>query len=83
MNIISKLNSIFSFKEKKVEGAEVWMVYWYAFEPGYTIKYPTVKRKSKAFLSKDDAEHFVDKLKRCLDILQFSIGIDIEIEKQK
>lgn len=83
MNIISKLNSIFSFKEKKVEGAEVWMVYWYAYSTGCSINYPNVEQKAKAFLSYDEAKLFSENLQKCLDILQFDLSIDIIVKKQE
>lgn len=83
MNIISKLNSIFSFKEMKVEGAEVWMVYWHAYSTGSSIYYPHVEKKAKAFLSYDEAKLFSENLSKCLDILQFDLSIYIRVEKQE
>lgn len=83
MNIISKLNSIFSYNERKVYGAEVWMVYWYAYSNGCSVQYPHVEKKSKAFLNKKDADSFVENLKHSLDVLQFDLDIRIKIEKQK
>lgn len=83
MNIISKLNSIFSYKEKEVEGAEVWMVYWYSYSDGCSLQFPNVKRKSKVFLNYGDAVLFVENMKHSLDVLQFNLNIHIKIEKQK
>lgn len=83
MNIISKLNSIFSYKEKEVEGAEVWMVYWNSYSNGISIEYPKVERKSKAFLREEDAISFAENLKHSLNVLQFNLDIRVKIEKQK
>lgn len=82
MNIISKLNSIFSYKEKEVEGAEVWMVYWNSYSNGVSIDFPNVEIKSKAFLNYEDAVSFIENLKHSLDVLQFNLDIRIKIEKQ-
>lgn len=84
MKIIHKLNSIFSYKEKEVEGAEVWMVYWNTYiRTGLGMRYPEVKRLSKAFLNEEDAIDFEKNLNKSLEILQSNIDIDIKIEKQK
>lgn len=84
MSIIHRLNSIFSYKEKKVDGAEVWMVYWNTYiSNGLGMRYPEVKRLSKAFLNKEDAVEFKNNLEKALEILQSNINIGIEIEKQK
>lgn len=47
------------------------------------MKYPKVKRLSKAFLNKEDAIEFKSNLEKALEILQSNIDIDIKIEKQK
>lgn len=84
MKIIHKLNSIFSYKEKEVEGAEVWMVYWNIYkENGLGMLYPKVKTLSKAFLNEYDAIEFKNNLEKCLEILQFKVDINIKIEKQE
>lgn len=84
MKIIHKLNSIFSYKEKKVEGAEIWMVYWKTYiSNGLGMEYPKVKRLSKAFLKEEDAIDFKSNLETALEVLQSNINIDIKIEKQK
>lgn len=84
MGIVYKLNLLFSFKEKEVDGAEIWMVYWNTYiSNGLGVQYPKVKRLSKAFLNKEDAVEFKSNLEKALEILQSNINIDIEIEKQE
>lgn len=83
MNIIRKLNSIFSFSEKKVDGAEIWVVSWTAYSSGIFADYPFRTQKYKAFLNEEEAIKFKDNLKQCLKILQFDLSIGISIEKQK
>lgn len=85
MNIIKKLNSIYSVKEEKVDAAEVWMVSWnsYYVLDGCSVEYPQIERKAKAFLSKEDAQSFIDGLHKALDILEFDLNIMIESKRQK
>lgn len=85
MNIIKKLSSVYSVKEEKVDAAEVWMVSWnsYYVLGGCSVEYPRIERKAKAFLSKEDAQSFIDALHKALDILEFDLDIMIEIKKQK
>lgn len=84
MGLINKINTIFSFKENEVTGAEVWMVYWKTFTyNSMGLRYSDVKKMCKAFLNKQDAIDFKHNLLKALEILQSDVDIDIRIEKQK
>lgn len=81
MRFTEKITSIFKLsKVKEVKGAKVWIVSWNARYDVYSRDY---NRVAKAFLSKQDAELFVDSLREAKELLQYSECINISIDEQK
>jgi hypothetical protein len=81
MNIIKKIHKIITgYKTKEAEGAEVWMVSWYARYGEYSGDY---KKVAKAFLNEDDADAFAESLEEAAKLLQYTEDICIKVEKQK
>lgn len=68
-----------SYNTETVDGAEVWMVSWYARTgPFYNDR--TIV--AKAFLSEEDANNFKKSLEAAQDLLQNKENIEITIVKQ-
>lgn len=86
MGIITrKTNEIPDVVNREAEGVEVWVVSWNSLASISGYGNPTLvacKRRAKAFLSRDDADDFVEALNAAMELLQCSYYIDIKVEKQ-
>ena len=81
MNIVRKINEIFALtKEKDAEGAEVWIVSWYARYGEFSSDKNQV---AKVFLNEQDADAFIKSLKDAQTLLQYTESIMITKEKQR
>lgn len=74
-----KESVIKSYNAETVDGAEVWMVSWYARMGSY---YADRTRVAKAFLSEQDAINFKKSLEAAHNLLQNKENIEITIVKQ-
>lgn len=75
-----------SVNVREVQGVEVWLVQWTALESTSHYNNPTLVRavqKAKAFLSRQDAEDYVETLEAAADLIQFKTQMNITITKQE
>jgi len=76
MDIFKKKEKVIeSVNTKEVEAAQVWMVSWNARYGEYSH---SIKRVAKAFLNEDDADMFIESLKKAATLLQYTEGLSIQ-----
>ena len=69
-----------SYNTTEVDGAEVWMVSWYARYGEYSSSCTKV---AKAFLNEQEANQFANSLRAAQKLLQYTENICIKVEKQQ
>ena len=81
MNVIEKIHNVITgYQKKEAKGFEAWTVTWYARYGEYHGDWKLV---AKTFLNKEDAEIFVESLKKTKKLLQYTENIGIKITKQE
>ena len=64
-----------SVNTKEVETAQVWLVSWNSRYGGYSHN---IKRVAKGFLNENDADMFIESLKKAATLLQYTEGLSIQ-----